>query len=247
MDKITIRAFRAVDEPETCHEFLQEHVRVLADLGVDSVVKPDTSWMNDPGTTVFVAEHPELGLVAGIRLEYAWQDRPLRMQTCVAPMAPQVTPLLNELQPYGNAELCGLWNAHRFAGRGVPWLLIKAAIACASQLGLSTVVTFIAEYVAPYAEKVGFSPIDGIGQNGRLVYPIPAIQTWAMALYDATTLSNVNSVIRKDLISLRVRPRQFRTEQPKQSELFVVYDLLLDQQMVRGFEAVIESRRLFAA
>ncbi|MBK6832412.1 MAG: hypothetical protein IPG92_17495 [Flavobacteriales bacterium] len=247
MEKILIRAFRAVDEPESCQRFAAEHARVLADLGVDSVVVPDDSWARDPNTTVFVAEHRTLGMIAGIRLERATHDRPLRMQTCVAPMAPVVVPLLDELVPNGNAELCGLWNAHRFAGRGVPWLLINAAVAGASQLGLQTIVTFIAEYVAPYAERTGFVPIEHIGNSGRLVYPIPSIETWAMVLKDAITLADVDLHVRQKLMSLRTRPRQFRVEQPKGKEIFVIYDLLIDDGMRWDYDGVMESRRRFAA
>ena len=123
MEKIVIRAFRAVDEPESCKRFAAEHARVLSDLGVETVVVPDSSWADDPNTTVFVAEHPVLGMIAGIRLERALPGRILRMEKCVADMAPTIIPELQSLERNGNAELCGLWNAHRFAGKGVPWLL----------------------------------------------------------------------------------------------------------------------------
>ncbi len=247
MEKISIRAFRAIDDPASCKRFAHEHAKVLTDLGVDSVVVPDDSWARDPNTYVFVAEHHTLGMIAGIRLERATHSRPLRMQTCLMNLAPSIVPVLDSLQPQGNAELCGLWNAHRFSGRGVPWLLVSTAVACASQLGLNSIVTFIAEYVAPYAAKVGFSTMDHIGDQGRLVYPIPTIKTWAMVLEDAVTLSHVDNETRQRLMSLRTRPQQFRVESPKGTDLFVLYDLLLDQTMVTGYEEVIESRRLFAA
>lgn len=247
MEKITIRAFRAIDDPVSCKRFAQEHARVLSDLGVDSVVVPDDSWSRDPHTYVFVAEHHTLGMVAGIRLERAARHRPLRMQTCLAGLAPSIVPVLDSLEPHGNAELCGLWNAHRFAGRGVPWLLVSAAVASASQLGLRSIVTFIAEYVAPYAGRTGFELMRHIGDEGRLVYPVPSIQTWAMVLEDAVTLSNVELEVRQRLMSLRTRPQQFRVERPKINEIFVLYDLLLDHALLSGYEEVIESRRRFAA
>lgn len=247
MEKITIRAFKAIDDPVSCKRYAQEHARVLTDLGVSNVVVPDDSWMNDEHTFVFVAEHPSLGMVAGIRLERAVPGRPLRMQLCLAGMAPSIVPALDSLEPHGNAELCGLWNAHRFAGRGVPWLLVNAAVASAPQLGLRSIVTFIAEYVAPYAERTGFSMMSHIGDEGRLVYPIPSIKTWAMVLEDALTLGRVDPAVRQRLVSLRTRPQQFRVEQPKSEVIFVLYDLLVDESMKTGYEHVIEARRRFAA
>lgn len=247
MEKITIRAFRATDEPDKCDEFLREHTKVLTDLGVISVIAPDDSWTRDPNTIVFVAEHRELGMVAGIRLEKAQPELPLRMETCIRPMEPGITKILHALNQGGNAELCGLWNAHRFAGRGIPMLLIDAAIACSTQLELNSVVTFIAEYVAPYASRVGFEVIDEIGDHGQLVYPIPTIKTWAMVMNDTLCLGNIEPKVRKDLISLRVRPRQYRVEKPKGVEIFVLYDLMLNHALSRPYEEVIAFRRLFAA
>jgi len=247
MERLTIRAFRAIDDAASCEQFAIEHIKVLIDLGVDMVIKPDDNWTKDPNTIVFVAEHDDLGMVAGIRLEGAGAFGSLRMQTLLEPLCPEIVPLLCDLQAHGNAELCGLWNAHRFAGHGVPSLLIDSAVAAASQLGLRTIVTFIAEYVAPYAERDGFVPIRSIGENGVLVYPIPEIKTWAMVLPDVLTVCNAGTIARKRLLGLRLRPRQQRIEKPKRNELMVTYELLLDLGMAAGFEAVLNQRRRFAA
>lgn len=247
MDKITIRAFRAVDDPVRCRSYALEHAKVLSDLGVDQVVVPDDSWSRDPNVFVFVAEHETLGLVAGIRLDKASVGNRLRMDECVAPMAPEVTGILDALAPHGNAELCGLWNAHRFAGRGVPKLLIEAAIAAASQLGVRTIVTFIAEYVAPYAVETGFVPIQAVGENGVLVYPIPSIRTHALVLSDVLTVCNASFLTRQRMLSLRLRPGQERFENPKGKMLCVRYDLVVDHGLSRGFMDVIRHRERFAA
>lgn len=247
MDKITIRAFRAVDDPTRCRSYALEHAKVLTDLGVDQVVVPDDSWSRDPNVYVFVAEHETLGMVAGIRLDRAVVGERLRMEECIAPLAPEITEILNALAPHGNAELCGLWNAHRFAGRGVPKLLIEAAIATASQLRVRTIVTFIAEYVAPYAVETGFVPIQGIADHGVLVYPIPSIRTHALVLSDVLTVCNAAFPTRQRMLSLRLRPSQERFECPKGKTLCVRYELVVDQGLSRGFQDVIRHRERFAA
>lgn len=247
MEKITIRAFRAIDEPELCRQYAIEHARVLTDLGVDMVVVPDDSWAQDPDAFVFVAEHIELGMVAGIRLDRANPERALRMENCLSTLAPQITGILAALEPHGNAELCGLWNAHRFAGRGIPKLLVEAAIATVVQLRARTAVTFIAEYVAPYAVQAGFIPLSGIGDSGILEYPVPSIRTHALVLADAFTLSEADIYTRQRILSLRLRPEQTRLECPKRETLEVSYQLMIDKGMRIGYDNVRRYRDRFAA
>lgn len=247
MEKITIRAFRAVDDPGRSRAYAMEHAKVLADLGVDMVVVPDDSWSRDPDVFVFVAEHQELGMVAGIRLDRAREGQELRMEQSVKPLAPEIGAVLSALLPHGNAELCGLWNAHRFAGRGVPKLLIEAAIASAAQLKVRSVVTFIAEYVAPYAVLTGFTPMKEVGECGVLEYPIPSIRTHALILADVISMCEADAYTRQRMISLRIRPEQSRSECPKRTMLEVKYELMIDKAMRFGYADVMRIRERFAA
>jgi len=247
MEKITIRAFRAVDEPELCRIYAEEHARVLTDIGVDQVVKPDNTWSRQEGVFVFAAFHAELGMIGAIRLDYASVGAPLRMEESVAPFAPEISRLLEALQPHGNFELCGLWNAHRFAGRGVPKLLIEAATAASSLIQARTIVTFIAEYVAPYANVCGYTPMLSIGDKGKLTYPVPSIRTHALVLGDALTLSNACSSERQRMISLRLRPKQSRIESPRGKAIEVDYDLRGIAQHHGAFLEILQVRERYAA
>jgi len=60
MERITIRDFRAPDDKLRCARFLMEHIRVLSDIGVTSVVKPDISWCSDHNVIVVVADATNL-------------------------------------------------------------------------------------------------------------------------------------------------------------------------------------------
>lgn len=226
MERITIRAFRAVDDPASCTTYVQEHVRVLEDIGVFSALKPDLSWCSDPHVIVLVAEHPTLGMVAGIRLHEASPANILPMERSLAPLDPSVVGILDELLPHGNAEIAGLWNAHRFAGRGVPMLLMEACVAIASRIHVRTLVTFIAEYVAPYAAKTGFALMASLDSGAVFNYPVAGIRTYAMVLGDVLTMATAESAHRKRILSLRLRPHQLRPERPKTVDLNVQYRLL---------------------
>lgn len=246
MHKISIRAFHAVQDRESSKRYLAEHAQVLKDIGVTSVIKPDETWMDDPDIVCVVAEHAELGMVAGIRLQRSKLGQSLPMERSLRELDPKVTPAMDVLRPQGNAELGALWNAHRFAGHGVPFLLISAAVSIANQIGLRSIVCLVAEYVSPYCAMNGFQKIAELGEKGEYVFPIPTIRSHAMVLPDVNCLDNAQDHERHRAFSLRLRPEQRRTEVPKQTLLVVTYDLLLDKSNQRYKDILLEKMR-FAA
>lgn len=238
MDQITIKAFRAVDDRVRCARYLMEHIRVLEDIGVVSALKPDISWCTDPDIVVVVAEHETLGMVAGIRLHTAGPGKVLPMEQAVRNFDPAITPRMAELQASRTGEVAGLWNAHRFAGRGVPSLLFEAVVSIANQMKLGSLVTFVAEYVAPYAAKCGFLMMDELHDGGNYVYPVPSIRTHAMVLHDPLTLSAAKPMSRQRIIGLRMRPTRSRMERPKSAAIEVSYSLVLDRALIRHYDVM---------
>jgi hypothetical protein len=228
LEHITIRAFRAPDDKVACARYLMEFIRVLEGIGVSSVFKPDVSWCTDRDSIVFIAEHPVHGMVGGIRLQRAKTGSPLPMESSLKSLAPGLPSVLEPLIMKGNAELGALWNAHRFAGRGVPHLLISAAVATANQLGLRSMCCLVAEYVAPYCVLNGFKPIEEVGDKGKFAFPVPAIHSYAMVIPDVFEVGEADAVERKRLMSLRMRPEQTRLECPKKETIKVTYELLID-------------------
>ncbi|MCB0763476.1 MAG: hypothetical protein KDB84_02145, partial [Flavobacteriales bacterium] len=163
MEKLVFRAFRAVDEPDTCATFIREHVRVLEDFGITNVTTNTESWTRDPNTYVIVAISDELGMVGGIRVQVARSGEPLPMEQALSKMDPAIIPSLAALLPEGNAEVCGLWNANRFAARGLPSLLAFAAVSLANQLGIRSMVCLVAHYTLRHALRVGFTVMGDVG------------------------------------------------------------------------------------
>lgn len=246
MEKIVIRAFRAVDEPMTCHEFARQHADVLHAIGVENVVKPDEDWMHDPDTVVFIAEHDLLGMVGGFRLQRDKPGRPLPMERALKSMDPLVSETLERMRQEGNAEMTALWNAHRFAGRGVPMLLMSAMVAAAHQLPLRYLSILVAEYMGTYASRNGCARMP-VGNGGEFTYPVPGIRSYAMAIDDLDVLPLARMEDRHRILSLRMRPDQVRVEKPKALPLEVHYRLLLHAAVEHPLLRQLRDRDRFAA
>jgi hypothetical protein len=225
-DAITIKFFTAAEDRVRSTRYLLEHIRVLDDIGVTSILKPDFSWCLDPNVIIGVAEHPELGMVGGIRIHLATGKQILPLHNIIGRIDPTQKARLESLNVHGNCEIAGLWNAHRYAGKGVYKLLISAAVALAGKLELSTMMCFAADYVAPTCRSTGFSEISTMGDNGQFAFPFPAVRSFAMIIKDLRTLDDASISERQRAVSLRLRPQQTRHEQPKQEILRVNYDIL---------------------
>jgi hypothetical protein len=125
----------------------------------------------------------------------------------------------------GTAELCGLWVAHRFLGHGLPKLLVPAGVAVASQLSISSLLTFAAEYTKQLTLDSGFIRMKDVGLNGEFLYPIASIRSYAMSIPDLFVLENSPLDKRRNILSLRMRPQQDLVARPKNTALQVHYEL----------------------
>lgn len=226
VERITLKAFCAPDEPELCKEFLREHRKVLEDIGVNEIVATENPWVNDPNCFVIVALHRDFGMVGGIRLQLAAPGTKLPMAESIEKYDVRIHDALQELLPAGNGEVCGLWAAHRFLGRGVPALLSKAVTAISVAAGAGRMVCFVAHYTQKYPAKNGFVVMESVGENGFFpAYPIPRITTIAMVNPDTMLLEHASDEQRLGIYSLRLRPEQIRMEAYGSTTLEVNYHL----------------------
>lgn len=228
-ERISLKAFSAPDEPGLCEEFLLEHRKVLTDIGVDQLVATEETWMTDPNCFVIVARHSTEGMVGGIRLQLAVPGVDLPMVAAIEKTCPQVHEAMDELLPWGNGEVCGLWAAHRFLGKGVPALLSKAVTAISVAAGARRMVCFVAHYTQKYPAKNGFVVMENVGDNGFFPsYPIPRITTIAMVNPDTMLLDHATNEHRLSIYSLRLRPEQTRIESYGECSLEVQYSMRIN-------------------
>jgi len=231
MEKLYIRAFRAVDEPASCERFLREHRRVLEQFGITNVSTNTDTWCSDPETYVITAVTEDDRMVGGIRVEVQ-RDRPLPIADALRKLDPKVESVLAGLTADGTAEVCGLWNASEYNAKGLPNLLSLAAVSIANQLRIQTMVCLVAHYTLRHALRVGFTIMEDVGDGGTFTYPIPSIKAIAMVIPDVRSIDQASVANRKNLMSLRLRPDQTRVETPAQTPFDVRYQLLLDRTVL---------------
>ena len=231
-DIITIRAFRPQSDFASYRAYLEGHRAVLTDLGLMAVVKSRYDHEPPPDCVIVVAEHAELGIVGGIRIEIAGASTKLPMQQALGTLEPRIDEAIGRLSEEGLGEICGLWNSGLFAGRGVPLLLSEAAVSLVHKLGIRRLVCFVAHYTLRHALKVGFQLMDTLGDGGAFTYPIPRIKSFAMVIPDTLTLASAPGSRRQRIVSLRCRPQQERVEAPTGIPYAVRYRLHLDADPV---------------
>ncbi|MCB0795683.1 MAG: hypothetical protein KDB88_13190 [Flavobacteriales bacterium] len=225
MDKITIKAFQAPSEPALCEEFLREHRKVLQDFGIEHISTNTEDWMTDPNAYIIVALHDKLGMVGGIRLQIAAPDRQLPMSLAISKMDERVNDELAVLNPHGNGEVCSLWNANRYANMGIPVILSTCVTAMSTMVNARTMVCLVAHYTQRYPRRNGFLVMEGVGDKGTFIYPIPSITAIAMVNPDTLTLPYASDEQRHVIYSIRLRPQQVRIERPGKAEIEVHYDM----------------------
>lgn len=246
MEQLTFKAFRAISEPELCAEFLKQHRKVLEDFGIPNVTTNNDDWISDPDTYVIVAISDKEGMVGGIRVEIARNDRELPIESALYKMDHRVKSVVQQYSTNGTAEVCGLWNANRYSSKGLPLHLAFCAVSLANQLGIDSMVCLVAHYTLRHALKAGFTILEQIGEGGTFTYPIPSIKAIAMVIPNVITLHSANPSFRQQLFSLRLRPNQERIEMLGGEAVQLKYDLcvkglLLDMTAYRAIETFRES------
>lgn len=245
LDHIVLQAFRAPDEPALCAEFLKEHRKVLTDIGVNELIATEETWMHDPNCYVIVALHEKEGMVGGIRLQLAVPDKNLPMVDSIEKSCPHVHEAMRELLPWGNGEVCGLWAAHRYLGKGVPGLLSKAVTTISVAAGARRMVCFVAHYTQKYPARNGFIVMENVGDNGFFPsYPIPRITTIAMVNPDTMLLEHASNEQRQSIYSLRLRPVQQRLETYGNQSIIVTYKMRINAQLrdLHAYQQIMEQR-----
>lgn len=75
---LKLRAFRAVDEPDTCRLFVEGHTNVLTSIGVTKVTSSKNDWQNNPAAFVIVVESLDgKRIFGGARVHVAGGTQPL--------------------------------------------------------------------------------------------------------------------------------------------------------------------------
>ncbi len=220
---ITIRAFRAVDEPETCEQFFEGHVNVLRSYGVDPISSAKREWFINPAVYGLIAER-QGKFVGGVKVHKVGGSQWLPVEEGVGYLDENIFDTVKKYKPKGAGEACGLWNAQEVAGMGVSYILSRAIIVLSYQLGINRLFALSSDHTIGMFRELGFQVIRSLGQHGDFIYPSPDYIS-RVIIVNAETLSTTTPYNRDIMFSLRETPNQIRKETGPKGEIEIHYQL----------------------
>jgi len=227
--EIRIRAFRATDNPETCHKFIEGHRHVLEHHGIIKVTSSNNEWANNPAVFVIVVESLDgKKLYGGARVHAANGITKLPIEDATGFMDDKIYDIVADCAQYGTGELCGLWNSKEVAGLGIGSLFPSiAAVVIAEQIGLSTMFSLCSPATVRFNQWIGSSILKTVGNDGTFYYPKIDLLATAVFLSDADTLTHAHPREREKMLLLRKNLQSTSMEKSPFKDIFVKvhYDL----------------------
>ncbi len=226
---IRIRAFRAIDDPETCLKFIEGHRRVLTIYGIENITTNTDGWMYNPAIFVVVVESLDgKKLFGGARVQAANGINPLPIEEATGEMDNKIYEIVKYQAQFGTGELSGLWNSKEVAGLGIgSFFPSRTSVVIAEQIGLSTMFSLCAPATVRFNQWIGSSVLTSVGNNGIFYYPKLDLLATACFLPDVEELKNAHPRERDKMFYLRKNPQCLVKEKSPFKNLYVnvYYDL----------------------
>lgn len=224
---VKIRAFRAVDEPETCHAFLAGHRKVLEEFNLENISTNTPKWIRHENSFVVVAEFQN-EIIAGARMQVADNSFALPVSDAVAHFDPKIDTLIaNKMNDGGASELCGLWNSRKLPPNlGITMLVSMAAVSLAQQIQTKNVFAICAGYTLRAAMKMGFAVEKSVGNNGEFVYPNSKYTARVLSM-NGYSLENTIQEYKQEIELLRKNGTLLKTVLLNGDLLEITYDVRL--------------------
>jgi len=227
--EVRIRAFRAIDEPETCELFIEGHTQVLTSIGVTKVTSSKNGWAKNPDAFVIIVESLDgKEVFGGARVHVAGGFEPLPIEQATGAMDPSIHKLVWEYAQQGTGEICGLWNSHELAGYGIGTpLMIRTLIAISSQLGIQSLFALCAPYTVKPVVNCGMVLVDSVGNKGTFYYPKLDLLATAMILNDVSALSKAVEEDKHFIFEMRENPNTLKIDELKNREISIDFELVI--------------------
>lgn len=241
--EVRLRAFRAIDEPETCALFIEGHTHVLTSIGVTKVSYSKNEWVNNPAAFVMVVESLDGKRVfGGARVHVSGGTEPLPIESATCAMDTGIYDLVWKYAQQGTGELCGLWNSREIAGYGIGSIfLIRTSAAISYQIGIQSLFALCAPYTIPPGAAVGMEIETSIGNDGTFYYPKLDLVATTMILKDVPTLSKAYEEDKAAIIKIRENLNIVRTEVLRKRELTIHYQIAIPNLDKWDLKAVIAN------
>ncbi|WP_426670281.1 hypothetical protein ACPPVU_03345 [Mucilaginibacter sp. McL0603] len=241
--EVRIRAFRAIDEPETCELFIQGHTQVLTSIGVTKVTSSKNGWAKNPDAFVIIVESLNgKEVFGGARVHVAGGTEPLPIEQATGALDSSIHDLVWKYAQYGTGEICGLWNSQDLAGYGIGTpLLIRTLIAISSQLGIQSLFALCAPYTVKPVVNCGMVLIESIGNRGTFYYPKLDLIATAMILNEVATLGKALGEDKTSIFQMRESPNNLRINELKNREITIDFELQIPNLDKWDLSQAIES------
>jgi len=209
-----IRAFRAIDDPESCKKFADGHLNVLLEYGITKVTTANLSWFHNPDVYVILIESED-GSVAygGERIHLANRHARLPVEDAVSIVDERIYDLTKKYKDAGiTGELCGLWNSRSIAGRGFSTLLTKLGVAMAKRLEVSSLFVLCAPYTVAMCQAAGFEIEKSVGNEGTFNYPKLDLVATILLIKNMDNLHTADPDYLSKIIEFAANPVQENSE-----------------------------------
>ena len=234
---ILVRAFRAVDDPAACLQFLKGHASVLERFKIAHITSNNTAWTENESTIVFTIESLDTGeLLGGGRLQVFDYKLPLPIETAVGYLDDSIYDLVSEWAEEGVAEFSGLWNTREAVKMGLSSIFIsRIGNALAYQLKIGHVVALVAPSIVKTSYRSGFLLETALGNKGTFYYPKVDLIAAAFRLSDITDLIHADQVEREHARELRQEMNIHRIEFLRDNICHIYYDLQIENLAKSNF------------
>jgi hypothetical protein len=224
---LRIRAYRAINEPDTCEKFIEGHSQVLYNIGVKKVTSSKNDWMYNPHTFVIIVEHEDGRVMGGSRVDVAGGTQLLPIEEATGYLDSKIYNLVSQYSKNGGTgEICGLWNSREVAGLGIGSVfLTRASVIITEQIGIKSLFALCAPYTVKMAADIGYRIEKSIGNNGTFYYPKLDLLATSMILPDIRSLEFATELEKTSVYELRTKLVQQRVEQIKSKQVSLNYDL----------------------
>ncbi len=221
---IKIRAFRAIDDQEACHKFIEGHRRLLEiHFGVAKVTSSSQDWVTSENTIVIIVED-ETGekVYGGARVQMVDGKIQLPIEHALGHYDSKIY----EFVKPGCAEICGMWNSMEVAGMGIGSLILcRVCVSIVNQLPIDKIYVLCAPVTTRMGKRVGAVVEETLGDKGIFFYPKDDFVATAMAILDVDVLAHAEEKERENIFELRKNPNQLKIEKGPKGEFEVQYQL----------------------
>ena len=228
-ERIIFKAFRAIDELESCFVYKEGHTSVLKDYGITNITSNNDEWMKNPNMYCIVAiSDLSKEMIGGIRVQVSEEGTWLPVERAIGKMDNRIYDIVRNYRLNGGVgELCALWNSKSVAGIGLSILLTRAGISITNQLNINTLVGICGEYTLKMFQRVGFVVDHNLGLNGLFPYPKDEYTARVLGILNSSTLDTADPYDKERIEFIRRHPDATASEQGTKSILEIEYQLLI--------------------